>query len=85
MGGRTGRRLLWSAHPADLRMLRWTLAVAIFGTGCGAASVILTFGWAATRAGGMLMAAHCLTWCDFACLAAVVTLGVILSRRLRRH
>jgi hypothetical protein len=68
----------------DLRLLRWALAAAITGTGCGAASIILDFGWAATRSGGMLTAAHCLTWCTSACLAAVVAIGVVLRRRVRR-
>jgi hypothetical protein len=72
-------------RPDDLRMLCWALGATIAGTGCGIASVILTFGWAATRVGGMLTAAHCLNWCTFACLAAVVTLGIILRRRLRHR
>lgn len=66
---------------SDLRLLRWVLAVAIVGTGCGAASLIMTFGWAAARAGWMLTASRCLTLCAFGCLAVVIVAGLILARR----
>jgi hypothetical protein len=69
--------------PSDLRLIRWALAAALAGTGCGAASIILDFGWAATLAGWMLTAAHCLSGCTFGCLAVVVTLALILARRRR--
>jgi hypothetical protein len=70
-------------NPADLRMVRWGLAAALAGTGCGAASIILDFGWAATRAGWMLTAVHCLTWCAFGCLIAMGALAIVLARRRR--
>jgi hypothetical protein len=68
-------------RPADLRIIRWVLAVCIVGTGCGCAAMILTFGYAGTRAGGMLTAAHWLTWCVWACFAVVVAVGLVLTWR----
>jgi hypothetical protein len=76
-----GRHRKETETESDLRLLRWALAAAVVGTGCGAASVILDFGWAYTETAGMLTAAHWLTWLTFGCLAVVVTLGLILARR----
>jgi hypothetical protein len=84
LGGRlatAGRHRKETEVRDDLRLLRWALATTIVGTGCGAASVILDFGWAYTETAGMLTAAHCLTWLTFGCLTVVVTIGLILARR----
>jgi membrane protein implicated in regulation of membrane protease activity len=73
-GDRAGARLLW-----------WVLAVFAAGTVCCAASMILAFTWAATGAPALLTAAHWLTRCAYAFLAAILVLGVLLGRRERRR
>jgi hypothetical protein len=70
---------------ADARLLLWVLGAFLAGTGCGAASVVLAFTWAATGAGPLMTASQWTARGAYGCLAAVCVLGVLLGRRKRRQ
>jgi uncharacterized protein (DUF697 family) len=80
------RRALRVLPPADARVLLTALVATLTGMGCGAASVILAFTWAAEGGrGGWLTAAHWANRVTYACLAVVWACAGVLWLRKRRR